>query len=76
MDAWKITDQEWAVLEGISQRLGIDLKTLREGGVRFTDLEAAGHRLRRIAGKMLALRRRIFQPCSTTCRSAAVSAAG
>lgn len=43
----KITDQEWEVFRNVAERLGIDIDTLLKEDVRFTDLEAAGHRLGR-----------------------------
>jgi len=47
----KITDQERAVLDRISERLGIDMRRLLEGDVRFAELEAAGHRLGRVVAR-------------------------
>ncbi len=43
----RITEQEWEVFRNVSERLGIDMGILLKGGVRFTELEAAGHRLGR-----------------------------
>lgn len=43
----KITEQEWQVFQGVAERLGIDMRDLLKTDVRFTALEAAGHRLGR-----------------------------
>lgn len=43
----RITEQEWEVFLKVSERLGIDMGTLLKEDVRFTELEAAGHRLGR-----------------------------
>ena len=42
-----ITDQEWEVFLKVSERLGIDMASPLKEGVRFIELEAAGHRLGR-----------------------------
>lgn len=73
MAAERITDLEWEVFLRVSERLGIDTASLLKEDVRFTELEAAGHRLGRAvaqaATERLALRQaeRITgpQPCPT-----------
>lgn len=51
MDRTKITEEEWQVLLRIAERLGIDIRSLGEGDVRFHDLEMAGHALGRVVAQ-------------------------
>src|ERR1700677_454252 len=41
----RISDQEWEVFLGISDRLGINVRALLKEDVRFHDMESAGHAL-------------------------------
>jgi hypothetical protein len=77
----KITEEEWEVFLGVADRLGIEVRDLLKEDVRFTALEAAGHRLGRAVAQatteLLAFTRaeRITgpQPCPTCGRLCALA---
>lgn len=69
----RITEQEWEVFLKVSQRLGIQAGAPPKAGVRFTELEAAGHRLGRAVAQATTERLALMQaeqmtgpqPCPT-----------
>jgi hypothetical protein len=55
----KLSEQEWQTFLGLADRLGIPVRSLLEDDVRFTEMEAAGHRLGRAVARF-ATERMVF----------------
>ena len=48
----KISEREWEVFLGVADRLGIEVRALLEGDVRFHVMESAGHALGRAVAQV------------------------
>jgi hypothetical protein len=77
MAGTRITEQEWEVFLKVAERLGLDASAPPREGVRFTELEAAGHRLGRAVAQATTERLALMQaegmtgpqPCPTCGRT-------
>jgi hypothetical protein len=73
MASKKLSEQEWETFLAIADRLGINVRTLLQKDVRFSEMEAAGHALGRAVAQATTERLALMraerltgpQPCPT-----------